>query len=50
MPPGRVSLIVPSKLPRLLGIACGAAFLALSGCSTTATPKAVANYIRALGL
>ncbi len=41
----RVSLVVPSELPRLLGIAYGAAFLALSGCSTLATPTAAANYI-----
>ena len=40
----RVSLVVYSELPRLLAIAYGAAFLALSGCSTTATPTAAANY------
>jgi hypothetical protein len=45
IPQCRVSLVVPSELPRLLAIASGAAFLALSGCSTTATPTAVANYI-----
>jgi hypothetical protein len=41
----RVSLLVRSELPRLLGIAYGAAFLALPGCSTTATPTAAANYM-----
>jgi hypothetical protein len=41
----RVSFVVPSELPRLLGIAYGATFLALSGCSTMATPTAAANYI-----
>jgi hypothetical protein len=45
MLPCRVSLVVPCELPRLLGIAYGAAFLALSGCSTMATPQAAANYI-----
>jgi len=40
-----VSSVVPGEWPRLLGIAYGAAFLALSGCTTTATPKAAANYI-----
>jgi hypothetical protein len=43
--PCRVSLLVPSEVPRLLGIAYGAAFLALSGCATTANPTAAANYI-----
>jgi|GEM_PF-3062271 hypothetical protein len=41
----RASSAVLSEWPRLLGIAYGAAFLALSGCSTMATPKAQANYI-----
>jgi hypothetical protein len=45
LPQCRVSLVVPSELPRLLAIAYGAAFLALSGCSTTATPTAGANYV-----
>jgi hypothetical protein len=40
-----VSLVVPSELPRLLGIAYGVAFLALSGCSSLATPTVAANYI-----
>jgi hypothetical protein len=39
----RASLVFTRELPRLLGIAYGAAFLALSGCSTT--PTAAANYI-----
>jgi len=41
----RVSSVVLSEWPRLLVIAYGAALLALSGCSTMATPKAAANYI-----
>jgi hypothetical protein len=45
MLPRRVSSLVLSEWPRLLGIAYGAAFLALSGCSTMATPEAAANYI-----
>jgi len=38
---------VTNNLPRLLGLAVGAAFLALAGCSTNeaATPKTGANYI-----
>jgi hypothetical protein len=42
-----VSSVVTSSLPRLLGFAFGAAFLALAGCSTNeaGTPKADVNYI-----
>lgn len=45
MLPCGVGSVVPIEWPRLLGIAYGAAFLALSGCSTMATPKAAVNYI-----
>ena len=41
----RARLVGHSELSRLLGIAWGAAFLALSGCSMTATPRSAANYI-----
>jgi hypothetical protein len=40
-----VSLVVTSSLPRLFSLTFGAAFLALSGCSTMATPTAQMNYI-----
>ena len=45
--PNPVRLVVISSLPRLLGLAFGAASLALAGCSTNeaGTPKAGANYI-----
>jgi len=41
--------VIIFSLPRLLGIAGGAAFLALAGCSTyeTGTPKTSANYSEA---
>jgi hypothetical protein len=40
------SLIVNSSWPRLLGIACAAASLALAGCSSydSGTPKTAVNY------
>jgi hypothetical protein len=41
----RASLDFTRELPRLLGIVYGAAFLALSGCSTMPTPTAAVNYI-----
>jgi hypothetical protein len=43
--PNSVSFVVTSSLSRLLGLAFGAACLALAGCSTTATPTAALNYI-----
>jgi hypothetical protein len=45
MPQCRVSSVVLNEWPRLLVVAYGAALLALSGCSSMATPKAAANYI-----
>jgi hypothetical protein len=40
-----VSSVVLNESPRLLVIAYGAALLALSGCSSMATPNAAANYV-----
>jgi hypothetical protein len=38
------NVVAANSLPRLFGIGCAAAYLVLSGCSTSGIPKAGANY------